>query len=151
MKYISHIGTFLLGGVVTAGGSLMLSPPSKLDLAIELGRKLGLAAAEDRYAEYEAGHAVLQTQVEEAEQRTESADASLKEFRASSVAEGRRLKKVEQEAFLERQEASQEEAALKDTLDSSWETLESVTTRNSDKFTQDAVADAQDGVSGACQ
>ena len=66
MKYLSHIGSFLLGGAITAGwsflawlGSTLLFPPTTLDLGIEIGRKLGLAAAESRYAEYEEGHASL--------------------------------------------------------------------------------------------
>ena len=142
MKYISHIGTFLLGGAVTAGGFLMLSPPSKLDLAIEVGRKLGLAAAEARYATYEAGHAVLQIQVEEAEQRTEAADASLRALRASSVKEVKRLKKIEEDAFFDQREASQEQPALTSTAESAWKTLGSVTA-SSDPVTQEAVADAK--------
>ena len=142
MKYISHIGSFVLGGAVTAGGSLMLSPPSKLDLALELGRNLGLAAAEDRYAEYEAGHAVLQVQVEAASKRTEAAESSLKAFRASSVTEGRRLKKIEQEAISAQEQAAKDQSALEETLDSSFEVLE-VATASSDQGTQEAVADVK--------
>ena len=142
MKYISHVAVLLLGGAITAGGFLMLSPPSKLDLAIEAGRKLGLAGAEARYATYEAGHAVLLGQVEEAEKRTEAAESSLKAFRASSVSEGRRLKKIEQGAIFAQDEARQEQAALEEALDSSWETLESVTA-SSDQGTQEAVADVK--------
>ena len=66
-KYLSHIVSFLLGGALTAGGFFMLYPPSTLDLGIEIGRKLGLAAAEARYAEYQDGHAVLTVQAREAE------------------------------------------------------------------------------------
>ena len=37
MKYISHVGSFLLGSAITAGGLLMLdppAPPATLDLGI---------------------------------------------------------------------------------------------------------------------
>ena len=46
MKYLSHVVSFFLGGAVTAIGFLVISPPSTIDLGIEIGRKLGLAAAE---------------------------------------------------------------------------------------------------------
>ena len=142
MKYISHIVSFVLGGAVTAGGLVMLAPPSKLDLGIDIGRKLGLVAAEARYAEYETGHAVLLVQVEEAEQRTEAAESSLKEFRASSGAEVRRLKKIEQEATLAQKQAAQEQPELAETVDLSFESLE-IVTATADQETQDAVADAK--------
>ena len=134
---------FLLGGhrhrrILSHAVSTIETGP----LGIEVGRKLGLAAAEARYAKYETGHAVLQMQVEEAEQRTEAAESSLKEFRASSVSEGRRLKKIEQEATLAQKQAAQEQPELAETVDLSFESLELVTA-TADQGTQDAVADAK--------
>ena len=142
MKYISHVAVLLLGGAVTAVGFVVLFPPSTLDLGIEIGRKIGLVAAEARYAKYETGHAVLLTKVEEAEKRTAASESSLKAFRASSVKEVERLKKIEQDAFFDQREASQEQPALQDTENSSWETLESVTS-SADPATQEAVTAAK--------
>ena len=142
MKYISHVAVLLLGGAVTAVGFVVLFPPSTLDLGIEIGRKIGLVAAEARYAKYEKGHAVLLDRVEEAEKRTSDAEESLKAFRASSVKEVKRLKKIEQDAFFAQHKASQEQPALQDTENSSWETLESVTS-SSEPVTQEAVTDAK--------
>ena len=51
MKYLPQIASFVLGSGLTAGALFLKNPPSKLELAIEVGRKLGLAAAEDRYAD----------------------------------------------------------------------------------------------------
>ena len=138
MKNLSPIFSFLLGSAVTAIGFLVFAPPSSIDLGIELGRKLGLAAAEKRYAEYERGHASLKVEAEAADKRTEASESSLKAFRASSVKEVKRLKKIEQEAIFAQKQASQERLAIKDTEDDSWETLESATA-SSNQFTQDAV------------
>ena len=142
MKYLSHVLVFIVGAILSAVGFVVLFPPSTLDLGIEIGRKIGLVAAEARYAKYETGHAVLLTKVEEAEKRTEASESSLKAFRASSVKEVKRLKKIEQDAFFDQREASQEQPALQDTENSSWETLESVTS-SSEPVTQEAVADAK--------
>ena len=142
MKYISHVAVLLLGGAVTAGGFLMLSPPSKLDLAIELGRKLGLAAAEARYATYEKGHAVLLGQVEEAEKRTLDAEESLKAFRKKSASETKRLKKIELKATLAQEQAAKRQPALEETVDASFASLEEAT-ESSDQTTQEAVSTAK--------
>ena len=142
MKYLPHILGFLVGAILSAVGFFVLFPPSTLDLGIEIGRKIGLVAAEARYAKYETGHAVLLTQVEAAEKRTEASESSLKALRASSVKEVKRLKKIEQDAFFAQREAIQEQPALQDTENSSWETLESVTS-SSEPVTQEAVTDAK--------
>ena len=142
MKYLSPILVFLVGAILSAVGFVVLFPPSTVDLGIEIGRKIGLVAAEARYAKYETGHAVLLTKVEEAEKRTAASESSLKAFRASSVKEVKRLKKIEQDAFFDQREASQEQPALQDTENSSWETLESVTS-SSEPVTQEAVTDAK--------
>ena len=142
MKYLSHIVGFLVGAILSAVGFVVLFPPSTLDLGIEIGRKIGLVAAEARYAKYETGHAVLLTKVEEAEKRTSDAEESLKAFRKKSVKEVKRLKKIEQDAFFDQHKAIQEQPAIQDTENSSWETLESVTS-SSEPVTQEAVTDAK--------
>ena len=142
MKYLSHVLVFLVGAILSAVGFFVLFPPSTLDLGIEIGRKIGLVAAEARYAKYETGHAVLLTQVEAAEKRTEASDSSLKDLRASTAKEVGRLKKIEQDAFFAQHKASQEQPALQDTENSSWETLESVAS-SSEPVTQEAVTDAK--------
>ena len=138
MKYLSHIIVFLVGAILSAVIFVMLFPPSTVNLGIEIGRKLGLAAAEARYAEYEKGHTVLQIEVEEAEKRTSDAEESLKAFRKKSVTKTRKLKKAELSATLAQRQAAQEQPVLEETVDTSFASLEDAV-EGSDQATKNAV------------
>ena len=138
MKLLPQIASFVLGAGVTGGVFLLRSPPSRLDLGIELGRKLGLAGAEKRYAEYKAGREVLQVDLGKAEKRTEVAEKSLRVLRKKITSEARRLKKIELYANATQRQASQKQPALRETLDSSFESLEAAT-ESSDQVTKEAV------------
>ena len=142
MKYLSYIVSFLVGAAIGVSVYVVLFPPSKLDLGIEIGRKIGLVAAEARYKKYETGHAVLLTQVEEAEKRTSDAEESLKALRKKSAIETRKLKRMELKATLAQKQASQEQPALEETLDDSWKSLE-VVTNSSDQDTKKAITNAK--------
>ena len=142
MKHLSPIFSFLLGSAVTAIGFLVFAPPSSVDLAIEIGRKLGLDAAEKRYAEYERGHASLKVEAEAADKRTEAAETSLQAFRRRSYAETDRLKKVALEASLAQEKAIQGKVALQSELDSAWDTLDQ-STLSSDQVSQKAISDVK--------
>ena len=147
MKYLSPVVCFLAGSAITAGAFVVLSPPSTLDLGIELGRKLGLVAAEKRYAEYEEGHEVLTVQAEESKDKADAAESALSGFRDRSYAEVARLKNVAQVASRAQKQAMEKQAGLKEELDSAWSSLE-LATEVADKATQKAVADAEMATQG---
>ena len=138
MKYLSHVASLLLGGAVTAIGFLVIFPPSSIDLGIELGRKLGLDAAEKRYADYEDGHEVLTVQAEKDKNRADAAEAVLSDFQDRSYAEVARLKNVAQVASRAQEQAIKEQVALQSDLDSAWGALDQATS-SSDQATQKAV------------
>ena len=138
MKYLSHVVSLLLGGAVTAIGFLVIFPPSSIDLGIELGRKLGLDAAEKRYADYEDGHEVLTVQAEKDKNRADAAESALSGFRDRSYAEVARLKNVAQVASRAQEQAIKEQVALQSDLDSAWGALDQ-STSSSDQATQKAV------------
>ena len=147
MKFLSHLVSFLAGSAITAGVFVVLSPPSSIDLGIELGRKLGLVAAEKRYADYEDGHEVLTIQVEEDKERARVAEASLTLFRRNSYAEVARLKNLAQVASQSQEQAMQKQAGLKKELDLAWSSLE-LATEGDDEATKKAVADAEMATQG---
>ena len=147
MKYLSHVASLLLGGAITAVGFLVIFPPSSIDLGIELGRKLGLAASEKRYAEYEDGHEVLTVQAEESKDKAEAAESALNGFRDRSYAEVARLKNVALVATRAQEQAMEKQAGLKKELDSAWSSLE-LATEGDDEATQKAVADAEMATQG---
>ena len=142
MKYLSQIISFLVGSAMTAGVFVALSPPSSIEIGLELGRKLGLAAAEERYADYEEEHAVLTVQVEEETDRADAAETALSDFRDRSYAEVARLKNVADTASLAQEQAMEKKAGLEEEVDFAWEALDQVTI-DSDEDTQKAVGDAK--------
>ena len=147
MKYLSPVVSFFLGGVITAVVFVILAPPSSLDLGIELGRKLGLDAAEKRYANYEDGHEILTVQAEKDKNRADAAESVLSDFRDRSYAEVDRLKKVAQRASQAQEQAMKKQAGLRKELDLAWSSLE-LATEGDDKATKKAVADAEMATQG---
>ena len=147
MKYLSHVISFLVGSAMTAGGFVALSPPSSLDIGLDIGRKLGLAAAEERYADYENGHAVLTVQAEKDKNRADAAEAVLSDFKDRSYAEVARLKNLAQVASQSQEAAMQKQAELKKELDLAWSSLE-LAAEGDDEATQKAVADAKMATQG---
>ena len=142
MKYLYHVVSLFLGGAITAVGFLVIFPPSSIDIGIELGRKLGLVAAEKRYAGYEEDHEVLTVQAEEDKNRADVAESALSDFRDKSYAEVAQLKKFAQTASLAQEQAMEQQAGLEHELDSAWVSLE-LATEGADESTQKAVADAE--------
>ena len=147
MKYLSTIVSFLAGSAVTAGLFVTLAPPSSLDLGIELGRKLGLDAAEKRYANYEDGHEVLTVQAEGDKNRADAAESVLSDFKDRSYAEVARLKNLAQVASQSQEAAMQKQAGLQEELDLAWSSLE-LAAEGDDEATQKAVADAKMATQG---
>ena len=147
MKYLSHVVSFLAGSVITAGAFVALAPPSSIDLGIEIGRKLGLVAAEKRYADYEDGHEVLTVQAEKDKNRADAAEAVLSDFQDRSYAEVARLKNLAQVASQSQEAAMQKQAGLKKELDSAWVALE-LAAEGDDEATQKAVADVKMATQG---
>ena len=147
MKRLSPVVSFLAGSAITAGLFVALNLPSSLDLGIELGRKLGLVAAEKRYADYEDEHEVLTVQAEKDKERARVAEASLTLFRRNSYAEVDRLKKVAQTASRAQEQSMEKQARLQDELDSAWSSL-ALATESDDEATQKAVADAEMATQG---
>ena len=146
MKYIWYVALFLLGSAIMAGLFLALSPlpsiPPSIDLGIELGRKLGLAAAEKRYDSYKRGHASLRAEAEEADQRTKVAETSLREFRQRSYAETNRLKEVALEAKAGQEKAIQGRVALHNDLNAAWDAFDQATV-SSDQVLKKAARDVE--------
>ena len=146
-KHLPSVVSFLAGSVITAGGFVALSPPSSIDLGIELGRKLGLAGAEERYADYQRDHEVLTVQAEEDKNRADAAESLLSGFRDRSYAEVARLKNVAQVASRAQEQAMEKQAGLQDELDSAWSSL-ALATEGDDEATKKAVADAKMAAQG---
>ena len=147
MKHLSHVVSFLAGSAVTAVVFVILAPPSTLDLGIDLGRKIGLVAAEKRYADYEDGHKVLTVQAEKDKNRADAAESVLSDFRDRSYAEVARLKKDAQVASQAQEQAMEKQAGLKKELDLAWSSLE-LAAEGDDEVTQKAVADAEMATQG---
>ena len=147
MKFLSHLASFLAGSVITAGAFVALAPPSSIDLGIELGRKLGLVAAEKRYADYEDDHEVLTVQAEESKDKADAAELALSDFRDRSYAEVARLKNVAQVANQAQEEAVEKQAGLQDELDLAWDSLDQAII-DSDEITRKSVADAKMATQG---
>ena len=140
--YITPIITLLVGGAIGVGGLWYTRPPSTLSAALELGKKLGLAAAEDRFAEYESGHKKLQIESDEAKAAAEGAEERLRSFRNRSYAETDRLKKVAQKAVMAQEQALRKQVDLAIDLDTAWESLEQATDKIPDQLIRKAVAQA---------
>ena len=119
------LGSLLTWGVLTLFSAVPSLPPA-VNVGIELGKRIGLAAAEKRYAEYENNHQELQVHVNLAQEQARASESVLADTRSKYRVAVRKLEKGSQEAVAAQESALQEQAELQSDLDSAWRSLDEV-------------------------